>query len=70
MFYAEPGILHFLAYSVLMDHKKDGDNTMLNMLARFLQLRYLARVLRNPVTNWPVLALTVLGWLVNRRRRR
>jgi hypothetical protein len=49
--------------------KREIDN-MLNALARLLQLRFLIRVLRNPLTNWPVLALTVLGWLVNRYRRR
>lgn len=43
---------------------------MLNTLARLLRFRYLVRVLRNPLTNWPMLLLTAVGWLVNRRRRR
>lgn len=43
---------------------------MLNALVRLLRFRYLVRVLRNPITNWPFLLLTALGWLINRRRSR
>ena len=43
---------------------------MLNLLARLLKFRYLMRILRNPLANWPLLAVTALGWLVNRRRHR
>ena len=57
-------------YARLARQKKTEIATMLNILARLMRLRYLARVLRNPVANWPFLALTVLGWLANRRRRR
>jgi hypothetical protein len=41
---------------------------MLNLFARLLRLRYLWRLVRNPLTNWWLLAIEAVFWFMRRRR--